>query len=95
MVVAFLTVYAPVKKHLNIMGLFDGDPNCRFCKMETETVYLSICCCEVLARQRYNLFGKFFVDPKVISTASLKDLCPFVRHSINEFVLRERRRAAQ
>jgi hypothetical protein len=37
MVVAFLTGHAPVKKHLNIMGLFDGDPNCRFCKLETET----------------------------------------------------------
>jgi hypothetical protein len=26
MVIAFFTGHAPVKKHLNIMGLFDGDP---------------------------------------------------------------------
>jgi hypothetical protein len=29
-VVAFLTGHAPMKKHLNIMGLFDGDSTCRF-----------------------------------------------------------------
>jgi hypothetical protein len=36
--VAFLIGHAPVRKHLNIMGLFDGDPTCRFCRSETETV---------------------------------------------------------
>jgi hypothetical protein len=30
MVVAFLTAHAPVRKSLNIMGLLDGDPTCRF-----------------------------------------------------------------
>jgi hypothetical protein len=44
LVVAFLTGHAPVRKHLNIMGLFDGDPTCRFCRSETETVYHIICC---------------------------------------------------
>jgi hypothetical protein len=38
MVVTFLMGHTPVKKQLNIMGLFDGDPDCRFCKLETETV---------------------------------------------------------
>jgi hypothetical protein len=79
MVVAVLTGHAPVKKHLNIMDLFDGDPNCRFCKLETATVYHIFCCCEALARQRYNIFGKFFAEPKDISTASLKDLCRLVK----------------
>jgi hypothetical protein len=79
MVVAFLMGHASAKKHLNIMGLLDGDLHCRFCNMETETVYHIICCCEALARQRCNFFGKFFVEPKGISTASLKDLCLFVR----------------
>jgi hypothetical protein len=77
MVVVFLTGHASVKKHLNVMGLFDGDPNCRYCKLETETAYHIICCCEALAHQRYNFFGKFFAEPKDISTASLKDLCRF------------------
>ena len=38
MVVAYLTGHAPVKKHLNMMGLFDSDADLRFCKMETEAV---------------------------------------------------------
>jgi ferredoxin-thioredoxin reductase catalytic subunit len=54
------------------MGLFDGDPTCRFCRKETETVRHVICCCEALARQRYNVFGNLFVEPKEISTASVK-----------------------
>jgi len=61
------------------MGLFDGDPTCRFCRMETETVQLIICCCEALARQRNNVFGKLIVEPKDISTASVKGLCLFIR----------------
>jgi hypothetical protein len=77
--VAFLMGHAPVRKHLNIMGLFDEDPTCRFCRMETVTVYHIICCCEVLASQCYNFFGKPFTEPKDISTASLKQLCLFVR----------------
>ena len=46
MVVAILTGHAAVRRHLCIMGLFDGDPNCRFCRMETETVQHITCCCE-------------------------------------------------
>jgi hypothetical protein len=71
MIVAFLTGHAPVRKHLNIMGLFDGDPICRFCRMETETVYHIICCCTALDRQCYNFFGKLFAEPEDLSTAQL------------------------
>jgi hypothetical protein len=79
MAVAILTGQAPVRGHLRIMGLFSGDPSCRFCKMETETAQHITCCCEALARQRYNIFGKPFVEPKDISTASLMDLCLLIR----------------
>jgi hypothetical protein len=65
MVAAFLTGHAPVRKHLNIMSLLDGDPTCRFYRMETVTLYHIICCCEVLARQHYNFFGKLFAEPKI------------------------------
>ena len=74
-----LTAHAPVRGHLRIMGLFSGDPSCRFCKMETETVQHITCCCGALAPQHYNIFGKLFVEPKDISTASLRDLCLFIR----------------
>jgi hypothetical protein len=79
MAVAVLTGHAPVRRHLYIMGLFDGDPTCRFCRMEAETVQHIICYCEVLAQQRYNVFGKLFAGPKDISTASVRDLCLFIR----------------
>jgi hypothetical protein len=68
MAVAFLMGHVPVRRHLYIMGLFDGDPTCRFCRMETDTVQHMICCCEVLAPRRYNVFGKLFAEPKEIST---------------------------
>jgi hypothetical protein len=79
MVVAILTGHVPVRRHLYIMGPFNGDPTCRFCRMETETVQHIICCCEALFRQRYNVFGKLLAEPKDISTASVRDLCLFIR----------------
>jgi hypothetical protein len=79
MAVAILTGHAPVRRHLYIMGLFDGDPTCRFCRMETETVQHIICCCETLVRQCYNVFGKLFAEPKDISIASVRDLYLFIR----------------
>jgi hypothetical protein len=60
MAVAVLTAHAPLRRHLHIMALFGGDPTCRFCGMDTETVKHIICCCEVLTRQRYNVFGKLW-----------------------------------
>jgi len=79
MVTAIFTGHAPVRGHLYIMGLFGGDPTFRFCRIETETVQHIICCCEALACQRYNVFGKLIVEPKDINKASLRDLCLFVR----------------
>jgi hypothetical protein len=79
MAVAFLTGHAPVREHLRIMGLFNGDPSCIFCGMETETTQHTICCCEALSRQRYNFFWKTLVEPEEISTASVRDLCLFIR----------------
>jgi len=76
---AIFTGHVPVRGHLFIMGLFDGDPTCRFCRMETEIVQHIVCCCEALARQRYNVFGKLAVESKDISTASVRDLCLFLR----------------
>ena len=79
MVTAIYTGHAPVRGHPYTMGLFDGDPICRFCGMETETVQHIICCCEALAGQRYNVFGRQTVEPKDISMASIRDLCLFTR----------------
>jgi hypothetical protein len=97
MVVAILTGHAPVRGHLYTMGLFDGNPTYRFCRKETETVQHIICCCEALARQRYNVFGKAFVETKDISTACLsKGPVPlYKRHRLIECALIEIFRVAQ
>jgi hypothetical protein len=79
MVVAILTGHAAVRGYLYIMDLYEGDPTCRLCRKETETVQHIICCCEALAGQRYNVFGNLFVEPKDISTASVRELCLFIR----------------
>jgi hypothetical protein len=79
MVVAILTGHAPVRGHLYVMGLFEGDPTCRFCRKKTEIVQHIICCCEVLAHQWYNVLGNPLVEPKDLSTASVRDLCLFIR----------------
>jgi len=81
MVIAILTGRASVKGRLRTMGLFNGDPSCRFYGMETETVQHITCCCESLAWQRYNILGKLSVKPKEISTASVRDLCLFIRET--------------
>jgi len=78
MATAIYTGHAPVRVHLYTMGLFDGNPICKFCGMETETVQHIIFCCEAMARQRYNVFGRLTVEPKDISTASIRDLCLFI-----------------
>jgi hypothetical protein len=78
-VVVILTGHAPVRKQLCNMGLFEGDPTCRFCRKEAEIAQHIICRCEALARQRYNVFGYPFVEPKDISTASVRNLCLFIR----------------
>jgi hypothetical protein len=78
-VFVILTGHAPVRKHLHIMGLFEGDPTCRFRRKEVETVQHIICCCEALARQCYNVFGSLVVEPTDICTASVRDLCLFIR----------------
>jgi hypothetical protein len=77
--VALLTGHAPMRGHLRIIGLFNEDPSCRFCEIETETAQHITCSCEALSRQRYNVFGKPLVEPKEISTAWVRDLCLFIR----------------
>jgi hypothetical protein len=79
MVVAALTGHAPVRKHLRTLGLLEGDPTCRFCRQEVETVQHIACCCEALARKSYNVLGSLAVEPTDIRTATVKDLCLFIR----------------
>jgi hypothetical protein len=55
--------------------------------METETMQHITCCCEALARECYNIFGKPLLEPKDISTATLRELCLFIRDTDTEFVL--------
>jgi hypothetical protein len=78
-----------VKTHLRTMGLFKADPACRFCRQEAETVQhiTNICRCEAIARRRFNVFGDLVVEPKDISTASVRVLFLFIRGTglLNEY----------
>jgi hypothetical protein len=56
-----------------------GDPSCRFCGKNAETVLHIICCCEALARQRYNVFGSLVVETTDICTVLARDLSLFIR----------------
>jgi hypothetical protein len=79
-----------VKEGLNV------SPHKTTIVLEAETVQHIVCFCEALARQRYNVFGKLFAEPKDISTASVKDLVPlYKRHRVIEPVLNGVFRAAQ
>jgi hypothetical protein len=53
MAVVVLMGHAPVRRHLHIMGLFDGDPTCRFCRMEAETMQ------HITVKLRKTLLRKF------------------------------------
>jgi hypothetical protein len=79
MVVAILTGHAPVGMHLRTMGLFEGDPACRFCGQQAETVQHIICRCEAMACRFFNVFRDLVVKPKAILVATVRDLCLFIR----------------
>jgi len=74
MVVAILTGHAPVRGNLYIMGLFNGNPAGWRLKQ-----------CSILsaAARRWLVSaivsGKLTVEPKDISTASVRDLCLSIR----------------
>jgi hypothetical protein len=65
MVVAILTGHAPVRTHLHTMGLFEGDPTCRFYRKEAETVQHIICCCEVWVRRHLVSLGIWLSNQKI------------------------------
>ena len=89
MAVAILTGHAPANGHLRIMGLFKGDPSCKFCKMKTETVQHITCCCEALAHQRYIISGKPFVETKYKHSLTRGPLSLYKRHRDTESVLND------
>ena len=37
--------------------MYKGDPSCRFCELETQTMQHLVCCCEAFSCQRYNVLG--------------------------------------
>jgi hypothetical protein len=79
MIVVILTGHAPVRLHLHTISLFEGDTSSRYCRKEAETVQHIICRCEALACWHFNVFGNLVVEPKYISTASVTNLCLFIR----------------
>jgi hypothetical protein len=54
MVVVILTGHASVRIHLRTAGLFEGEPVCRLCGQQAETVQHIICRCEATVRRWIN-----------------------------------------
>jgi len=81
LIAGILTGRAAVRSHLQTIGLYDGDPSCRFCGLQTETVQHLVCYCEDLSRKRFNASGESTIEPKVISTATVRDLSLFIRNT--------------
>jgi hypothetical protein len=42
-------------------------------------VHHIICCCKALAHQYHKVFGHLFIEPKDISTASVRELCLVIK----------------
>ena len=82
LIAAILTGHASVRGHLCTIGLYDGDPSCRFCGLETQTVQHLVCCCEALSRQRYNVLRGLTIEPNfILCTATVKGRCLFISHT--------------
>jgi hypothetical protein len=96
MAVAILAGHASVRKHLRTMGLFEGDPTCRFFMKEAETVQHIICRCGALAGQCYNIFGHPVCRTKGYQHSLSEEPLPlYKRHRATEFVLDVMFRVAQ
>jgi hypothetical protein len=78
MVVAILTGHAPVRKHLRPMGLFKGTPPADSADRRPKQCSI-VCHCEGMARWRFDVFVDSVVEPNDISTASVRNLCLFIR----------------
>ncbi|VEN37454.1 unnamed protein product [Callosobruchus maculatus] len=64
-----LTGHCGVKKHLNKMGPYNGDLNCRLCGRGTESALQVLCECEALAHKSQQLFEKTKLEPMEYSSA--------------------------
>ncbi|KAJ4441534.1 hypothetical protein ANN_11390 [Periplaneta americana] len=78
-VTAFLTGHVSVKKHLNLMGILQGNLDCRFCGKETETAQHIICSCVALTRRRYLIFGKDSLEPNDFEPSSIPGLYTLIK----------------
>jgi hypothetical protein len=77
MVVANFTGHAPVRKHLRTMGLFEGTLPAASAgrrPKQHSTLFAA-----AMARQHYNVSGSLEVELTDIHTASVRDICLFIR----------------
>ena len=62
-ITGLLSGHAPLKKHLNTMGLWNGNLDCRLCGENIETAQHIVCSCAALDRRRHTLFGQSSLEP--------------------------------
>ena len=83
LIAAIPTGHAPVRGHLQTIGrpVWRRSILHILWTVETETVQHLVRCCEVLSRQRCNVYGELTVELNVIRTATDKDQCLFISHT--------------
>jgi len=78
-VTGLLTGHAAVKDRLITMNLYNGDPSCRLCNGEPETVTHILYDCGALDRRRQLIFGQPKIDQAIIRNHPGKALYDLVQ----------------
>jgi len=77
-VIALLTGYNTLRRHLHVLGLNDN-PTCRKCVTEEETSAHILCEYEALASIRHAHLGSFFLNPEDIRVLEIGAIWNFAK----------------
>jgi hypothetical protein len=78
MITAIYTGHAPVRGNCLLLACLKKIQSADAAEWR-QTVQHIVCRREALAGQRYDVFEKIIIEPKDISTASIRELCFFIR----------------
>jgi ribonuclease HI len=75
-VIGLLTGHCTLRRHLNIIGIFD-DPMCRGCKFQEETASHILCDCEFYSALRFEHLGRHIIEPWELQDIPVRCLLNF------------------
>lgn len=80
--VGLLTGHCALKGHLQKMGLYNGDLNCRICSTGTETAYHILCECKAMDHRRQAIYGQPKMRPHEYIDQPATDLYKLVQGTV-------------